>query len=168
MIAVLNRFAGMKYPLYSGYMTDPVRSKIMRSIQSKNTRPEVKVRKTLHKLGFRFRIHSKRLPGKPDIVLPKYGAVILVNGCFWHGHDCHIFKLPRQDEWREKIQANTLRDKKNVERYQSLGWRVLIVWECALQGKEKLPIHDLEANLQNWILFDNQSAEIRGRARPRN
>lgn len=147
------------------HLNEEKRSKIMRSIRSKNTRPEIQVRKILHKLGFRFRIHYSRLPGKPDIVLPKYNAVILVNGCFWHGHDCHIFKWPRQSEWKNKIQANIKRDQKNIEEYKKLSWKVLCVWECALQGKEKLPILELEATLNNWVIYDPQSAEIRGRAR---
>jgi DNA mismatch endonuclease (patch repair protein) len=75
----------------------------MRSIPGKNTRPELVVRRELHNAGFRYRIHYQKLKGKPDIVLPKYKAVILVNGCFWHGHNCHIFKEPRQEKWREKI-----------------------------------------------------------------
>ena len=139
-----------------------VRSKIMASIRAKNTRPELLVRSLLHRNGFRFRIHSNKLPGKPDIVLTKHRAIILVNGCFWHGHDCHIFKEPRQKNWRDKIQKNRERDQENYSQYLELGWRVLVVWECALQGKTRLPVRELEACLVNWLLYDDMSAEIRG------
>ena len=84
------------------------RSRMMSGIRGKNTRPELLIRKGLHARGFRFRLHDKRLPGKPDLVLPKYSAVIFVHGCFWHGHDCHLFKWPqsRREFWRKKITRN--------------------------------------------------------------
>jgi DNA mismatch endonuclease, patch repair protein len=108
----------------------------MRAIKSANTRPEILVRKALHAAGFRFRLHSKNLPGKPDIVLPKYRTVIFVHGCFWHGHDCKYFKAPktRTEFWLNKIAKNKRRDKINADKLIELGWRVLVVWECDTRG----------------------------------
>jgi DNA mismatch endonuclease, patch repair protein len=143
------------------------RSKIMRSIRGRDTRPELIVRKLLFARGFRYRIHYKKLPGKPDIVLPKYRAIILVNGCFWHGHDCHIFKPPRQDAWRQKIRRNKERDEGNLNQYHLLNWKTLIVWECALQGKEKLGPLELSKVLESWVIYDPADAEIAGRGRSR-
>ena len=101
----------------------------MGGIRAKNTQPELAVRRALHALGFRFRLHSGDLPGKPDIVIAKWKAVIFVHGCFWHGHDCPLFKLPstRPDFWNEKIGRNIERDKAIVEKLKSLGWRILTV-----------------------------------------
>jgi DNA mismatch endonuclease (patch repair protein) len=108
----------------------------MRAIKSANTKPEILVRKALHAAGFRFRLHSKNLPGKPDIVLPKYRTVIFVHGCFWHGHDCEYFKVPktRTEFWLNKITENKRRDKINADKLIELGWRVLVVWECDTRG----------------------------------
>ncbi len=117
-------------------MTDVVdkktRSRMMAGIQNKDTRPEFVIRHGLHKAGFRYRLHSNLLPGTPDMVLKKYRALILVNGCFWHRHECHLFKWPggpRADFWREKIESNAKRDRRNLEAYLESGWRVAIIWE---------------------------------------
>lgn len=116
----------------------------MRAIRSKNTKPELLVRKGLHAAGFRFRLHGAGLPGKPDIVLPKYRAVIFVHGCFWHGHDCKYFKLPktRPEFWSDKIGKNRLRDRMNIRAVQSLGWRTLVIWECATRGGGRNGAHE--------------------------
>lgn len=117
-------------------MTDVVdaatRSRMMAGIRGKNTHPELLVRRALHKAGFRFRIHRKDLPGKPDIVLPKHQAVIFVHGCFWHGHDCQYFKIPktRTAFWMSKISDNKARDMRNSLALKALGWKVIVVWEC--------------------------------------
>lgn len=114
------------------------RSQNMAKIRSTNTRPEIIVRKELHRLGFRFRLHSKDLPGKPDLVFPKYKAVVFVNGCFWHGHEgCSRFVMPKsnQDYWVDKIKKNMKRDAENRRKLNSAGWRTLIVWECSLKKK---------------------------------
>lgn len=113
------------------------RSKNMQAVRSKNTSPELLIRKLLFARGFRFRLHVGSLPGAPDIVLPKYRTVIFVHGCFWHGHDCYLFKLPqtRTDFWQAKIKANSERDLRNAETLRLAGWRVLSVWECALKGR---------------------------------
>ncbi len=111
-----------------------VRSRMMSGIRAKNTKPEILVRKGLHGLGFRFRIHG-RLPGKPDLVLPKHEAVIFVHGCIWHGHDCPLYRLPstRTDFWKAKIVRNQANDLKVVKALRDDGWRTLTVWECALR-----------------------------------
>jgi DNA mismatch endonuclease, patch repair protein len=114
-----------------------IRSYIMSRIRSKNTKPEIIVRKFLFSKGFRFRIHAKYLPGKPDIVLKKYKTVIFVNGCFWHGHyRCKHSILPktRYEYWFYKIHYNKLKDKKNKLKLAKMGWNVIIIWECQLKN----------------------------------
>lgn len=110
------------------------RSDIMSKIGGRNTKPEILVRKFLFSKGFRYRINVKTLPGKPDIVLPKYKTVIFVNGCFWHGHNCKKGKLPSSniDFWRGKISNNKLRDDKNSDLLIKLGWKVIIIWQCEI------------------------------------
>ncbi len=118
-----------------------VRSYNMSMIKSKNTKPELSVRKFLHMEGFRYRLHVKNLPGKPDIVLPKYKTVIFIHGCFWHGHEgCKKFVVPKTktEWWLEKIGKNRQRDQTHLCKLLDLGWYVLVVWECSLS------ISDLE------------------------
>lgn len=138
----------------------------MRAIRSKNTAPELLIRKLLFSLGFRFRLHVKTLPGKPDIVLSKYRTVIFVHGCFWHGHDCHLFTLPqtRRDFWQAKINANRQRDLRSEDMLIRAGWRVLFVWECALKGRLKQEPDELAEQLASLIRDtdpDNFYTEIR-------
>lgn len=132
------------------------RSEIMSHIKSKNTSPEIELRKLLFRNGYRFRLNRKDLPGKPDIVLPKYKAVIFVNGCFWHGHDCNRGHLPRTniDKWAEKISANKRRDKSDYLELQSLGWKVLVVWQCELKK------HNQENLLVKIKLFLDEKTSI--------
>jgi len=144
-------------------MTDPIRSKIMRSIKSRDTKPELLVRKSLHRAGFRYRVNQREIVGRPDIVLPKFNAIILVNGCFWHAHSCHIFRLPKDAAWRKKLDRNRERDAENLRNYAESGWKVLRIWECALQGKTKLPFHEVHAMTSNWIQFGVGNAEIMGK-----
>ncbi|MFN3592169.1 MAG: very short patch repair endonuclease [Thermaurantiacus sp.] len=112
------------------------RSRMMSGIRGRNTKLEIIVRSLLHREGFRFRLHVRELPGKPDIVLPKYRAVIFVHGCFWHGHDCPLYRLPatRADFWQNKIDRNRASDRKARDALLAAGWRVAVVWECALRG----------------------------------
>jgi len=113
-----------------------VRSYNMSRIRGKDTKPEMLVRRFLHAHGFRYRLHDKRLPGKPDIVLPKYKTVIQVHGCFWHGHKrCRYFKLPKTNTewWREKIGQNRRKDISTASKLRTLGWRVVTLWECGLR-----------------------------------
>ncbi|MBL0769821.1 DNA mismatch endonuclease Vsr [Sphingopyxis sp. DHUNG17] len=139
---------------------------MMGEIRSKNTQPELAVRRALHASGFRFRLHSRDLPGKPDIVLSKWKAVILVHGCFWHGHDCPLFKLPstKREFWNEKIGRNKERDRETIENLRSLGWRVLTVWECSLKGKERLGIQMVADLIDHWLREKPGDMEIRGMA----
>ncbi len=108
------------------------RSRMMSGIKGKNTKPELIVRRALHRAGYRFRLHRKDLPGKPDIVLPRYRIAIFVHGCFWHRHDCKYFKWPktRPEFWREKINRNVERDREKITLLEKMRWKVRIVWEC--------------------------------------
>ncbi|MCC5907960.1 MAG: DNA mismatch endonuclease Vsr [Balneolaceae bacterium] len=117
------------------------RSYNMSQISGKDTKPEVIVRKFLHANGFRYRLHVKDLPGKPDLVLPKYNSVIFVHGCFWHAHEgCKYFKIPetRTEWWKEKLFGNKERDEENIEDLEQIGWNVLIIWECDLRSSKKV------------------------------
>lgn len=115
------------------------RREIMQSVKTKNTAPEIKLRSLLHRNGFRFRVNRRDLPGKPDIVLPKYKAVIFVHGCFWHGHDCRRGQRPQTniDFWNQKINKNIDRDKNEISLLEKLGWRVWVVWECEIKKKNE-------------------------------
>lgn len=124
----------------------------MRAIRCKDTKPELLVRKALHARGFRYRVHVRSLPGSPDLVFPKYQSVIFIHGCFWHRHDCSYFKMPktRTEFWSSKIAANIRRDESAICALHSLGWRVLVVWECALRKKDDaLTAHVDE--IEKWI-----------------
>jgi len=115
----------------------------MSRVSGKNTKPEIAVRSLLHKLGYRFRLHRKNLPGRPDITLPKHKKVIFVHGCFWHGHAvCSRSKRPSTNEefWHEKLNKNIERDKKTVDALKKLGWDVLTVWTCEVKDTNELKI----------------------------
>jgi DNA mismatch endonuclease, patch repair protein len=109
----------------------------MSRIRGSDTKIELLVRRGLHRLGFRYRLGGAALPGRPDITLPKYRAVVFVHGCFWHGHNCHLFRLPktRTQFWKDKIESNVSRDSRVVEELRRLKWRVVTIWECELRGK---------------------------------
>lgn len=148
-------------------MTDIVnsykRSLMMAGIKGRNTKPELLIRSLLHKKGFRFRLHVKDLPGKPDIVLPKYKAVIFIHGCFWHGHqDCRLFKLPatRTEFWREKIFRNQANDRRVVDLLLTSKWRVCIIWECSIRRARKDP-EKLVNTITEWLTDTEQFLEIR-------
>jgi DNA mismatch endonuclease (patch repair protein) len=113
---------------------------MMAAVRSKHTKPEIAVRKALHGLGYRFRLHRKDLPGKPDLVFPSRRAVIFVNGCFWHGHSCPAGALPatRREFWEDKIGKNRERDARNATALLEAGWRVLNVWECELKEPDSI------------------------------
>ncbi|WP_373926463.1 very short patch repair endonuclease [Paludisphaera borealis] len=119
------------------------RSEIMSRIRAKNTLPEVRVRSALHRLGFRFRLHRKDLPGKPDIVLPRWKTVIHVHGCFWHGHDCREGHIPKTNSgyWVPKLAKNRQRDVDNAEKLKTLGWRSIVIWECETVELQTLKVH---------------------------
>ena len=138
------------------------RSRMMSGIQGKDTKPEVAIRKALHARGFRYKLYDKALPGKPDMVLPQYRAVIQINGCFWHVHGCHLFKWPANKRafWKEKLEKNRIRDEKNNEALQQLGWRLLVVWECAFKGTLRLPFNQLIDIIESWLKSDTSFSEI--------
>lgn len=148
-------------------MTDVVdsvtRSRMMSGIRGRDTKPEVIVRSALHRLGFRFRLHVRDMPGKPDIVLPRYRAAIFVNGCFWHGHDCPFFRVPgtHEDFWRDKIFRNKANDIKVSRSLRAVGWRVGVVWECALRGADKDP-DAVARRLAAWLRSKETAVEVRG------
>lgn len=137
---------------------------MMSGIKGGDTKPELVLRSGLHRRGFRFRLHDKKLPGKPDLVFPKFGAVIFVDGCFWHGHDCHLFKWPqsRKEFWKMKISGNKARDAANREELLALGWRVCHVWECAMKGKARLPAVKIIDRCATWLSGKRSELEIRG------
>jgi DNA mismatch endonuclease, patch repair protein len=141
-----------------------VRSRMMAGIKGKNTKPELIIRKLLYAKGFRYRLHVKNLPGNPDIVLRRYRAVLFIHGCFWHRHDCHLFKWPktRDEFWKNKISCNVARDEKALEGLASEGWRVLILWECATKGKARREISELTTRVASWIEKNKPSAELAG------
>ncbi len=136
----------------------------MSGIRGKNTKPELLIRKALHAVGYRFRIHRNDLPGKPDIVLPKYNAIIFVHGCFWHGHGCQLFRLPQSntDFWSGKIASNQCNDRLAKEKLVEKGWRVMTIWECATKGKGKLPVADIVNLVTGWLLSSSSDQEIKG------
>ena len=132
---------------------------MMAGIRGRDTKPELLIRKGLHALGLRFRLGNsyrrsgKLLPGRPDIVFPGRNAVILVHGCFWHGHDCRLFRWPttRAEFWREKITGNIARDARVRDRLAASGWRVLEVWECQLKGPDRLPPGEVLARCRQFL-----------------
>lgn len=137
----------------------------MAAIKGSHTKPELTIRKALHATGLRYRLHAKGLPGKPDLVFPRHHAAVFVNGCFWHQHDCHLFKWPatRDEFWRTKIGRNVENDARATAALKQLGWRVGIVWECALKGKTRLDEADAMQRLAAWIRSDQREIVIRGK-----
>jgi DNA mismatch endonuclease (patch repair protein) len=148
-------------------IVDPkIRSRMMSGIRGKNTKPELIVRKALYARGFRYRLHDRNVPGKPDMALPKWNAVIFVNGCFWHGHDCHLHKVPstRTVFWKEKIERNRQRDFIVRKVLRDTGWRVLTIWECALRGRQKIGLDEVIDRVVSWLCSEAGCTELRGAA----
>ena len=130
-------------------LTEAQRKRNMSNIRSRNTKPELVVRSIIHKLGFRFRLHARHLPGKPDIVLPRHKKIVLVHGCFWHMHTCkrgNVFPQTNEPYWATKRHRNVERDRLNKSSYKKAGWRTLIVWEC-----ETRDIAKLSGNLSKFL-----------------
>lgn len=140
----------------------------MAAIKGANTKPEMIIRRGLHARGFRFRLQDRKLPGRPDLVFAKYTAVIFVNGCFWHGHDCSLFKWPktREEFWRNKIVGNRRRDEQAGEALLVAGWRIATVWECALKGRGRLPQGDLIDSIAMWLSSNRREASFQGQDTP--
>ncbi|HWQ85783.1 very short patch repair endonuclease [Brevundimonas sp.] len=144
-------------------VVDPAtRSRMMSGIRGKDTKPELMIRKALHARGFRYRLHCD-LPGKPDICLPKHRAVIFVHGCFWHGHDCHLFKWPktRPEFWEAKIKRNREVDAVSTAALLAGGWRVGAIWECALKGRTRVPLERVLDECEAWLTGNCSILEIR-------
>lgn len=138
-------------------LTREQRRRNMSRIRAKDTKPEMLVRSGLHSRGLRFKLHSKDVPGKPDLVFPRFSTVLLVNGCFWHGHGCSLFKWPktRASFWREKINSNIERDRHTLAALRESGWRVLVIWECALKGTQRRELADVLDTANVYIRESN-------------
>lgn len=137
----------------------------MARIGPKDTKPEILLRRGLHRAGFRYSLHRRDLPGKPDIVLPKWRAVIFVNGCYWHGHEgCMHFRLPKGNAefWAAKIGRTQARDLENIESCQTLGWRVLTVWECTMRGRTALEPDILIDEVGRWLTSGEERGVVEG------
>jgi len=145
-------------------LTKAQRQYCMSQIQGKNTRPELVIRNALYKLGYRYKLHDRKLPGKPDLVFPKYHAVIFINGCFWHGHNCHLFKWPstRPDFWANKILRNKQVDNRNYKTLKKEGWYILTIWECAIKGRMKKPVKSIIDLIIKWLEYENKDKIIKG------
>jgi DNA mismatch endonuclease (patch repair protein) len=141
-----------------------VRSRMMAGIRGRDTKPEIRLRKALFARGFRYRVHYKALPGRPDIVLPRYHSALFVHGCFWHGHECSLFRWPdtRADFWREKISGNCARDSRTRLALLDQGWRVATIHECALRGRTRLGIELVADQCAEWIRGTEMSLDIAG------
>ncbi len=139
------------------------RSRIMSLVGQKDTGPEIILRSALHKLGVRYRLHDKSLPGSPDLVFPRYRAVVFVHGCYWHSHGCYRSTIPktRRRFWQSKFLANKERDERNVRLLKESGWRVMIVWECIVRGKAGQPAGVVAKQLRSWL----RKRRIKGRYR---
>lgn len=137
------------------------RSRMMSRIRSKNTKPEVSLRHAMHQRGFRYRLHSAKLVGRPDLIFPKHRAVVFVHGCFWHRHEsCKLASTPstRPEFWAKKFSDNVMRDKNVKHRLEGDGWRVAVVWECVLKRPERL---EFAADaLASWLTADERSFEL--------
>ncbi len=140
------------------------RSRMMSGIRAMHTKPELAIRQGLHALGFRYRLHPKEIPGTPDLWLPKYGAAIFVHGCFWHGHDCSLFRLPgtRLDFWQAKINSNRARDARVGGLLAERKIRRLEIWECALRGPGRIGLEETLARASTWLRLREVGGEIRG------
>ena len=137
---------------------------MMSGIRGKNTKPELLLRRGLHARGLRYRLHARDLPGSPDLVFPARRAVLFAHGCFWHGHDCHLFRMPstRREFWETKIARNKAVDARALADLEVAGWRVGEVWECALKGRERLPLDAVLDRCESWIRGTEPRLVIRG------
>ncbi len=136
----------------------------MAGIRGKNTRIEVTIRHALFARGLRYRLHNSALPGKPDLTFPKHRVVLFIHGCFWHGHDCRLFRQPgtNADFWLAKIGENRERDARNSAKLFADGWRVMTIWECAIRGQDADALGRVVARTVRWIVSRSKKAEIRG------
>lgn len=149
-------------------LTPVQRQRNMSRIRAKDTKPELLLRRSLHAIGLRYRIHVRDLHGCPDLVFPRSRSVIFVHGCFWHGHDCPLFKMPatRTEFWSAKVAANQARDIKAVANLIADGWKVMTVWECALRGRARLDIAEVTTQIASWIHSGPSDLAISGKSEP--
>jgi len=138
------------------------RSKIMARVGQKDTGAEILLRKALHRIGLRYKLHDKALSGRPDIVLPRFNAVIFVHGCYWHSHGCYRSTMPksRRKFWREKFDANMRRDERNRRSLLENGWRVLTIWECSLRGRSATPAAEIAVAVKERLDSSQTLGEI--------
>jgi len=148
----------------SDVVSPEIRSRMMTGIRGKDTAPEMMLRRALHRKGFRYRLHAHDLPGKPDMVFPARRAIIMIHGCFWHGHDCHLFKWPasHQDFWRKKIEGNQRHDEAVANALQAAGWRILTVWECAIKGRSRQKEEEIAETVALWLTDGTGNVELKG------
>lgn len=134
-------------------LTAEQRQRNMSRIRGRDTKPEMLIRRGLHARGLRYRLHDGKLPGRPDLVFPKYQTAVFVHGCFWHAHGCALSKLPatRQDFWRLKLEGNAARDQKAIAALLADGWRVLVIWECALRGPGRLNSESVLGTADHYV-----------------
>lgn len=125
----------------------------MSRIRGRDTKPEMLVRRGLHACGLRYRLHERKLTGCPDLVFPRYQAAVFIHGCFWHAHGCSLSKFPatRQEFWRNKLERNAARDREGIADLRAEGWRVLVIWECALRGPQRMSAEDLVKRAEHFI-----------------
>lgn len=137
----------------------------MSRVRGRDTKPELLLRRSLHARGLRFRLYRRDLPGCPDLVFPRFRVALFVHGCFWHGHDCRLFKVPvtGRDFWQKKISGNARRDREVVARLRSEGWRVLTVWECALRGRGQLNVNRVVRITESFLNGTRGVLEVKGK-----
>lgn len=142
------------------------RSRLMAGVRTRNTKPEVQFRKGLHRRGYRYRLHPVSPPGNPDFVLPKHRVAVFVHGCFWHHHDCHLFRMPRtrSEFWQAKLRRNRERDSEVAALVNESGWRHLAVWECAMRGPHRIGLDAALDCVEEWLGSRNGRLDIRGTA----
>lgn len=146
-------------------VVDPAtRSRMMSGIRGTNTKPELTIRRALHRQGLRYRLHAKDVPGKPDLVFRAWRAAVFINGCFWHGHDCRFFRMPqtRPEFWQSKITSNRKRDAVVSAALADAGWRQLTIWECAIRGRDAKTVEKVVTRAERWIRSKEKRLELRG------
>lgn len=144
-----------------------LRSRMMAGIHGKDTKPELTIRTGLFARGFRYRLHQRDLPGTPDLVLRRYRAVVFVHGCFWHAHDCDLFRMPSSNRefWKAKLKRNQDVDRDAMDTLERLGWRLCVVWECSLKGPGRLAPDTISDRVANWLLSSRSRLVVSGTRR---
>lgn len=134
-------------------LTPAQRQLNMSRIRSRDTQPELLIRRGLHAQGFRYRLHQRQLPGRPDLVLARHRTVVFVNGCFWHSHGCHMSRMPetRREYWQPKLDRTMQRDRDAIHALHAAGWRTVLVWECALRGRTRLAAGEAVTQISDFI-----------------